>query len=125
MSSEQQPFVLPPEPPVEDSKLEALRQALRPLGVVCVMPPLATDRLKGARVALVGPGSPADRGGLKPGDLVTRINGLEIANPYAVAGALGRADPKKPTTIIATRAGKEQKIVITGLKPAAPVGGMG
>jgi len=110
-------FVLPYEPPVQDTDLQLLHQGLAPLGIACVWPPLASDRFKGARVALVGPGSPADRGGMKPGDLITKFSGLPIPNPLAVAGALQRVNPKKPSTVIVVRAGKEQTLTIAGLKP--------
>jgi len=112
----QQPFMLPPSPPVDENEMQMLRQGLGPLGIACVMPPLGSDRFKGARVALVGPGGPADRGGMKPGDLVTRFNDIKVSSPYAILAALQRVDAKKPNVVVVVRAGKEEKLVITGLK---------
>jgi hypothetical protein len=110
-------FVLPSAPPVDEDRMKLLYQGLAPLGIACVMPPLAPDRLKGARVALVARGAPADRGGIKPGDLITRFGDVKVTNPYAIIAALMRADPKKPSTVTVVRAGKEQKLTITGLTP--------
>jgi S1-C subfamily serine protease len=114
---EDEVYVLPYSPPLDESQLKALRTGLRPLGIAIVMPPLGQDRFKGARVAAVAPGSPAGKGGLKAGDLITQFNGVGIAQPFAVAAMVARADPKKPNELVVKRAGKEQKLVITGIKP--------
>jgi membrane-associated protease RseP (regulator of RpoE activity) len=114
---EQAPFVLPSAPPVDENEMRILHQGLAPLGIACVMMPLASDRFKGARVALVAPGSPADRGGMKAGDLVTAFNDIKVSSPYSILAALLRADPKKPNAVVVVRAGKEEKLVITGLMP--------
>jgi S1-C subfamily serine protease len=57
---------------------------------------------------------------MKPGDLVTTFDGLEIPHPLAIVGALQRVDPKKPSTVVVVRAGKERKLAIAGLKPPPP-----
>ncbi|MFB3882038.1 MAG: PDZ domain-containing protein [Armatimonadota bacterium] len=115
-------FVLPPSPPVDEQETQSLRQALGPLGIACVMPPLNSDRFKGARVALVMPGGPADRGGMKPGDLITKFDEIKVSSPYSVAAGLQRVSPQKASTAIVVRAGKEVKLSITGLRPARPQG---
>ncbi len=115
-------FVLPYAPNVDESSLKTLRQAVAPLGVAVIFPPLTGDRFAGARLALVAPGSPAGAAGLQPGDLVRTFNGLEIGNPFALAAAVAMADPEKPSEVVIERAGEEQEIVITGMKPLAPVG---
>lgn len=111
-------FVLPYAPPSDEGELATLRQGLEPLGIACLMPPLAGDQRKGARVALVAPEGPAGRGGMKPGDLVTSVNGIKVGGPYVIVGALRRADPKKPNAFVVIRAGKEKKLVIAGWMPA-------
>lgn len=116
-SLDQEPFILPYAPPVDENQMQILRQGLAPLGIACVMMPLASDRFKGARVALVAPGSPADLGGMKAGDLVTGFNDIKVSSPYAILAALQRVDPKKPNAVVVVRAGKEEKLVITGLRP--------
>ena len=120
-SAADQPFVLPPAPPVDEQETQGLRQMLAPLGIACVMPPLVPDRFKGARVALVMPGGTADRGGVKPGDLITRFDAVQVSSPYSVAAALQGVNPQKPSTVVVVRAGKEQKLTVTGLtKPPQP-----
>ncbi len=115
MLPEEKTLVLPYEPPVEDSEVNALRQGLAPLGIGCVWPPLANDRFRGARVALVAATGPAGRAGMKAGDLIVKINGLTITSPMTVAAALQRADRKKPSAVVVVRAGKEQVLSVSGL----------
>lgn len=54
----------------------------------------ALRTVRGARVGSIQPNSPADRAGIRPGDLITTYNGREIRNAYdlaqAVLGASGR-----------------------------------
>ncbi len=108
-------FMLPPAPPVEDSELTALRQGVGPLGIALVMPPLGDDRFKGARVAAVAPTGPAGKAGMKAGDLITEFNGAKVTQPFTVAGMVMKADPNKPNEVVVQRAGKEQKLTITGI----------
>jgi S1-C subfamily serine protease len=110
-------FVLPYTPPVEDREIEMLRRGLRPLGIAVVMPPLVPDRLRGARIAVVGPGSPADEAGLRPGDLVLRFNDTETQNPYALATAVAEVDPDTVSEVVVERAGTEETFVVTGVTP--------
>ncbi len=114
---EDEVFVLPPEPSVEDRDLSVLRKGLMPLGIAVVMPPLGEDRFKGARVALIYPGSPADRGGLKAGDLIVRFNDIDIGNPFALVGSVAKVDPEKGNEVLVERAGEELVLVITGVTP--------
>jgi len=51
------------------------------------------DKAKGAMVAEVEPGGPADRAGLKPGDLVVRIDQTEIAHAGELARVVARHAP--------------------------------
>jgi S1-C subfamily serine protease len=113
-------FTLPPAPPLEDSELSALRQGLAPLGIALVMPPLGDDRFKGARVAAVAPSGPAGKGGMKAGDLITEFNGVKVTQPFTVAGMVVKVDPNKPSEVVVQRAGKEQKLTITGIKVLPP-----
>ena len=117
-SSGEKQFVLPPGPPqIDEEHTKLLHEALDPVGIACLMPPLATDRFKGARVAMVGPGSPAESAGVKPGDLITRFGDAQVASPFDIIGAVMRVDPKKPTPVVVVRAGKQLDIAIAGLKP--------
>ncbi len=119
-SHEDEVFVLPFEPPVEERELSILRKGLMPLGIAVVMPPLGDDRFKGARVAVVLPGSPAERGGLKAGDLILRFNDVGTGNPFALVAAVAEVDPEKENEVVVERAGEELALVITGVTPLSP-----
>jgi S1-C subfamily serine protease len=112
-------FVLPPEPPMEEAEVAALRRGTAPLGVAIVMPPLGADRFKGARLAMVAPGSPAARGGLQPGDLVLRFNDTATTHPYALVGAIMATDPATPNEVVVERGGEERTLTVTGVDPSS------
>ncbi len=116
---EDEVFVLPPEPPVDEGELTALRRGAAPLGVAVVMPPLGGDRFKGARLAVVAPGSPAARGGLQPGDLVLRFNDTATTHPYALVGAIMATDPATANEVVVERAGEERTFTVTGVDPSS------
>ncbi len=115
-----QVFILPPSPPVDDNEVTALRQGLMPLGIALIMPPLGDDRFRGARVAAVAPQGPAGKGGMKAGDLITDFNGIKVTQPFSVVGGIMKADPNKPSIVVVQRAGKEVKLTITGIKVLPP-----
>lgn len=117
--AEDEVFVLPFEPPVEDRELVALRKGTAPLGAFVVMAPVASDRFKGARVAMVMRGSPASEGDLRPGDLVLRFNDTQTTNPYALAAAIAKADPDRPNEVVVERAGEKKTLVIKGVDPSS------
>jgi S1-C subfamily serine protease len=117
--AEDEVFVLPFEPPIEDRELVALRKGMAPLGAFVVMAPLVSDRFKGARVAMVVRGSPASEGDLRPGDLVLRFNDTKTTNPYALAAAIARADPDRPNEVVVERAGEEKTLIIRGVDPSS------
>jgi len=48
------------------------------IGVVVKTDPNATDDKVGARIEAVTPGGPADKAGLKAGDVITRFNGTAL-----------------------------------------------
>jgi S1-C subfamily serine protease len=111
---------LPFAPEVDPSKNADVRKGLRPLGVLAVFPPVPPDRNKGVRLAAVIPGSPADRGGLKAGDLVTGFNGQQLSNQDTFIYLLSLADPKQSYTVEFVRAGKTRQVSVTGVKPLPP-----
>jgi S1-C subfamily serine protease len=114
------PTVLPWSPPLEPRELNQVRQGLLPLGVRVVMPPLASDRFKGVRVALIAAASPAAEGGLQAGDLIVSFDGRHMSHPYALTGLLGRASPDRTYEVVIVRAGEEKTLQITGVTPLPP-----
>jgi S1-C subfamily serine protease len=121
-SDQPEVFILPFAPPVEDGELSALRQALAPMGVTAVFPPLTEDRFQGARIATVSRHSPAQLAGLQGGELIIAFGEHEINSPYTLAGAVARAGPEESYTIVYRRGGEEHEATITGITPPRPSG---
>lgn len=111
---------LPYSPEVDASKNADIRRGLRPIGMLAVFPPVPVDRNKGVRLAAVIPGSPADQGGLKAGDLVTSFDGKKLGSQDALIYLLSLVDPKQSYSVGFVRAGKTRQVSVTGIKPLPP-----
>lgn len=75
----------------------------------------------GALVAAVSPGSPADHAGLKPGDVITSVNGATVTNPGDLASDIANVDPNHDASINYLRNGKPQSLsVAVTTMPANP-----
>jgi serine protease Do len=78
----------------------------------------------GALVAAISAGSPADKAGLKPGDVITAVNGQTVTNPGDLATDIANVDPKADAKITYLRNGKSQTISIAvTTMPANPDAG--
>jgi len=74
---------------------------------------------KGALVAEVTPGGPAEKAGLKPGDLVTKVNGQPITDATGLTRAVGQVHAGDAVRLELRREGKVQELVIrSGLRPS-------
>lgn len=71
------------------------------------------DAKGGMRIGGVMPGSPADKIGLKQGDLITRFNGIKIDNMIDYTNALGKARPGDKVKVDAIRDGKQMNLDVT------------
>ncbi len=69
----------------------------------------ATD----ATIAHVNPGSPAERAGIKPGDVVVKFDGQAIANFESLSKAVRRKKPADDVTIEIRRSGKTLELELT------------
>ncbi len=67
------------------------------------------DTQQGAVVA----GSPADKAGLKPGDIITRVNDTEVTERIPLTSAISRYKVGETVTLTIVREGKEQKVSAT------------
>jgi putative serine protease PepD len=73
----------------------------------------------GAEVADVIPGGPAERAGLRPGDVIKKVAGAEVKQPEDVAAALETRAPGDRVEIEVERSGSTEKIDATlGERPA-------
>ncbi|MBK8957010.1 MAG: DegQ family serine endoprotease [Proteobacteria bacterium] len=66
------------------------------------------DSVKGALVVGVKNGSAADESGLKPGDVIVRVNNAEVADASAAKHALGSAHDDKRPVVVLVRRGDQQ-----------------
>ncbi|MFI5337015.1 MAG: Do family serine endopeptidase, partial [Opitutales bacterium] len=79
----------------------------------------------GALVTDLSPGSAAEKAGLHRGDVITKINGLDIKDPRALGLAIGRMAPGTEIEIHYVRDGKEAtlKVRLGELSPQPLAGG--
>jgi S1-C subfamily serine protease len=59
----------------------------------------------------VRPGSPAEKAGLKEGDIVIEVAGKQVRNLYDYMDALNLVEPKKPVNFVVLR--DKQRITVT------------
>ncbi|MFD2420318.1 S1C family serine protease [Amycolatopsis pigmentata] len=69
------------------------------LGVAVSTVVNASGQPAGAGVVRLTPGGPADKAGIRAGDIITAINGTAIADSNALAGALAAAKPGDTVTV--------------------------
>ena len=73
---------------------------------------------RGALIAAVQRGGPADRGGLAPGDIVVRLGEREINEPQDLVGATLELEPGQRVPVVVQRNGRpETKEVELGKRP--------
>jgi serine protease Do len=75
---------------------------------------LGTGEAGGALIAGVEPNSPAARGGLRAGDVVTEVEGRPIRGPRDLAGAIGDSKPGATVAVTLQREGKptQQRVAL-------------
>ncbi len=67
---------------------------------------------EGVRLMGVRPGSPAEKAGLREGDIVVEVAGKQILNLYDYMDALSKAEPNKPIDFVILRSGQKLKVTI-------------
>jgi Do/DeqQ family serine protease len=72
---------------------------------------------QGALVADIWPGGPADRAGLKSGDIILTVNGRPAADPAAVSFAVGAARPGESLALSVRR---NEQVIKVSLRPEPP-----
>jgi hypothetical protein len=80
--------------------------------------PSYDDDVKGVKLSGVRDGSPAEKGGLKGGDIVVGFGGKPISTIYDYTESLGRYKPGDTVDVVVKRDGKETTLKVTlGKKP--------
>ncbi|RQT11215.1 Do family serine endopeptidase [Burkholderia contaminans] len=75
----------------------------------------------GAIVAGVLQGGPADKAGIKPGDILVSVNGDEITDTTKLLNTVAQIKPGTPTKVHVVRKGKELDVsVVIGKRPPPP-----
>jgi len=91
---------------VADSILKEGRMRYGYIGVLLAQAPEGTRDAGGAVIAEVIAASPADRAGLEPGDVITRIDGEPIADRASLMRTVGAREPGTVVRIEAVRGGE-------------------
>jgi len=83
---------------------------------------LGMERAVGALVSNVIPDSPADRAGLRPGDVIIDFNGKQITSATDLSLAVGRAKVGSQATVLIIRDGQQQRLTIDIAERPAQMG---
>jgi len=76
------------------------------------------DASEGCKIGIVGAGTPADIAGLKRGDVVNSVGGVDITSKYELETALAKTLPGDDVEINITRDGEPSSVVVKlGEKP--------
>jgi len=65
------------------------------------------------KVAGVTPGSPAEKAGVKQGDVLLKVDDKDIANLQGFSGILRGLAPGQTVKVVLSRAGQEQGLEVT------------
>ena len=74
---------------------------------------LELDQVRGALVSAVQPGSPAEKGGLKRGDVITAIDGQAVRDDNALRNQVAELLPGTGARLTVVRDGTERTISVT------------
>jgi len=100
-------------------RLERGQTIPRPYLGVSTTPTSTTAPSDGAEVATVYDGGPAQRAGIRRGDVITAIDGRSIDDPTDVVDAVSKHQPGDEIEVRVERGGKEQTITVElGTRPA-------
>ncbi|HEX6087426.1 MAG TPA: trypsin-like peptidase domain-containing protein [Thermoanaerobaculia bacterium] len=80
------------------------------------------ERQHGALVVRVFPGSPAQRAGIRPGDIITNVGERQVDSREAFSTATATLAPGQSTTLTLDRAGATQRVQVQLADPPADLG---
>jgi S1-C subfamily serine protease len=67
----------------------------------------------GVKVAGITPGSPAEKAGVKEGDVLLKVDGQDVANLQGFSGILRGLTPGQTVKVVLGRGGQEQTLDVT------------
>lgn len=80
------------------------------------------SRKDGALIAAVVQGGPADRAGLRPGDILTGVNGESIPDTTALLNSIAQIKPGTEAKVTVSRKGKPVELtIVVGKRPPPSV----
>jgi serine protease Do len=65
------------------------------------------------KVAGVTPGSPAEKAGVKEGDVLLKVDGQDVANLQGFSAILKGLSPGQTAKVVLSRGGQEQTLDVT------------
>ncbi len=74
---------------------------------------LGLEKAQGALISNVMENEPADKAGVKAGDVIIAVDDTKVADPAALLRAIAGQKPGAKTTVTVWRDGKEKKLTIT------------
>jgi len=74
---------------------------------------LGLPNAKGAQVSMVEPGGPADKAGIKPGDIIVKFNGATVDRSSDLPRLVGGTPVNSKATISVWRKGVQQDVSVT------------
>ncbi len=87
-------------------KVETPQRSARGFRVTLGIVPDYSEDVRGMRVGDVRPGSPAEKAGIKPGDVIVKMGEREINNIYDYTYALGDYNPGDEVEVVVLRNGE-------------------
>ena len=77
-----------------------------------IMPDFAGTEKKGLRIDGVTKEGPADKGGMKKGDIITAMNGMQVGNIYDYMARLSKLKHGQTVSVEIIREGKTEILLI-------------
>jgi serine protease Do len=75
--------------------------------------PFKLSTTEGALISDVNPGSPAERAGLKPGDVITKVDDHAVSDARALRLMIGEMSPGKTVQLAVIRDGLDRQYAVT------------
>jgi serine protease Do len=88
---------------------------------------LGLKETRGVLVSSVSPGGPAEKAGMKAGDVILAVNGKKVNDPNELRNTVAAIAPGTEVTVTLAREGGEQQVkaTLTELDPDTPAAGGG